>query len=144
VKEAVQMHHERVNGKGYPRGIQQDSINPYAKIIGLVDTYEAMTNGRPYVEGMNAHKAVKFILSSLKGDFDEEVMKVFIDKMSVYPIGSIVRLDTRELARVVSVQPGSPLRPVVMVIRDANGEPVKERTIIDLSKQEFPSIQDSL
>lgn len=144
VKETIEMHHERVNGKGYPCGIKSDNINPYAKIIGLVDTYEAITNSRPYHEEMNAHKAMRFLIGSLKNYFDPEVMKTFINKMSVYPIGSIVRLDTQELARVISVQPGSPLRPVVIVIRDASGEPVKEGTMIDLSKQNFPSIQDSI
>ncbi|MFC1804895.1 HD-GYP domain-containing protein [Candidatus Omnitrophota bacterium] len=144
VIDAVRMHHERVNGKGYPRGIQGDSISNYAKIIGLVDTYEAITNSRPYVEGMNAHKAVKFILGSLKDYFDPDVLKVFIDKMSVYPLGSIVKLDTNEIARVIGVHPGSPLRPVIMIIRDASGEPVTERSTIDLFKQDFPSIVESL
>jgi HD-GYP domain-containing protein (c-di-GMP phosphodiesterase class II) len=144
VKEAIQMHHERINGKGYPRGIKAESLNPYARILGLIDTYEAIANGRPYIEGMNPHRAVKFIIGSLKDYFDSEVMKVFIDKMSVYPIGSIIRLDTQELARVISVPPGSPLRPVVMIIRGPSGDPAKERTVIDLSKQDYPSIQESI
>ena len=78
----------------------------------------------------------------MKRDFDSDVMKIFINKMSVYPIGSIVTLDTDEVARVVSVQPGSPLRPVVMILRDANGVNVKEKILIDLSKQDFPDIKD--
>jgi HD-GYP domain-containing protein (c-di-GMP phosphodiesterase class II) len=144
VQEIIMMHHERADGYGYPRGIMSNEINIYAKIIGLVDTYESLTNKRPYRERMSAHKAVRFIIGSLKDYFDADVMKVFIDKMSVYPIGSIVRLDTQELARVISVQPGSPLRPVVMLIWDAFGGPAKERTIIDLSKQGFPFILESV
>ena len=144
VKETITMHHERVSGNGYARGISADDINPYAKILGLVDTYEAMTHSRPYREGLNSHKAVRSLIGPLKNDFDTNVMKVFINKMSVYPIGSIVRLDTGEMARVISVQPGSPLRPVVMIFRGANGESIKERTIIDLSRQDFPAIKDSV
>jgi HD-GYP domain-containing protein (c-di-GMP phosphodiesterase class II) len=144
VKETIGMHHERMNRNGYPRGIKSDKINSYAKILGLVDTYEALTHDRPHREGINTHKAVKFLVGSLKDDFDTEVMKVFINKMSVYPIGSIVRLDTGEVARVIGTQPGSPLKPVVILLRDVRGEPVKERTIIDLSKQSFPSIKDSV
>ena len=93
---------------------------------------------------MSAHKAIRFLLANAKDYFDPDVLKVFINKMSVYPIGSIVRLDTQELARVISVEPGSPLRPVVMIIRDASDEPLKENIIIDLSSQDFPSIQDSV
>jgi len=141
---AIQMHHERVNGSGYPLGMRLDEINLPAKIIGLVDTYAAMVEARAYRQGMSAHQAIRSLLSSQKDEFDEEVLRVFINKMSVYPIGSIVRLDTQELARVINVFPGSPLRPVVMIIQDANGEPAKETRIIDLSKCDFPSILDSI
>jgi len=144
VKETIELHHERVSGNGYPCGVKSDKINPYAKILGLVDTYEALTNTRPYREVTNTHNVVKFIIDSLKNDFDTEVMKMFINKMSVYPVGSIVKLDTEELARVIGVQPGFPLRPVIMIIRDSNGEPVKKRVVIDLSKQDFPLIKNSI
>lgn len=144
VKETIYMHHERINGKGYPCRLKRDNIDPYAKILGLIDTYEAITNDRPYREKINAHKAIRYILGTLKDSFDPDVLKIFINKMSIYPIGSIVKLDTQELARVTSVQPGFPLRPVVIIIRDASGKPVTERNIIDLSKQDFPAIQDSI
>jgi glutamine synthetase type III len=70
-------------------------------------------------------------------------MKNFINKMSVYPIGSLVVLDTNEIARVVSVHPGSPLRPIIQIIRDASGNTSEENVIIDLSIRDFPAIQDS-
>ena len=143
VKDAIRMHHERVDGSGYPRGIESEKINPYAKIIGVVDTYEAITHNRPYRDGSNAHTAIKYLLDSLKNTFDYEVMKVLIDKMSMYPIGTIVKLDTDEIARVIGVTQGSPLKPIVMVIRDAYGTPLKGRKIIDLSTLGAPSIIDS-
>ena len=142
VIETIRMHHERMDGRGYPAGIRNDDINPYAKILGLADTYEAITHTRPYREGMNTHKAVRLLIGSMKNDFDSDVMKIFINKMSVYPIGSIVTLDTAEVARVISVRPNSPLRPVIMILRDANGVNVKEKMVIDLSKQDFPAIKD--
>lgn len=144
VKETIGMHHERVDKSGYPRGLKSDKINPYAKIIGLIDTYEALTHNRSHHEAMNTHKAVKFLISSLKDNFDSEVMKIFINKMSVYPVGSIVRLDSGELARVIGTRPGSPLRPIVILLRDSRGEAVKERTVIDLSKHDFPAIKEAL
>ena len=142
VKETIAMHHERASGNGYPCGMREDNINPYAKILGLVDTYEAMTHTRPYREKMSAHKAVRVLIGPLKNDFDTDVIKVFINKMSVYPIGSIVRLDTGEMARVTSVRPGSPLRPVVMIFRGPSGEKISENNILDLSKQDFPAIKE--
>ncbi|MDD5431750.1 MAG: HD domain-containing protein [Candidatus Omnitrophica bacterium] len=144
VKEAVLMHHERINGKGYPHYASSTSINPYARIIGLIDTYESVTNDRAFREGMNGHKAIKYIIGSLRDYFDSDVMKAFINKMSIYPIGCVVRLDTQELAKVISVSPGSPLKPVVAVLQDASGEPVKKGSIIDLSKQDTPTILDTI
>jgi len=143
VKDTIAMHHERVDGSGYPDGIKSDHINPYAKILGLVDAYEAITHTRPHRRGMNTHMAVRSLITLMKSSFDADVLKIFINKMSVYPIGSIITLDTGELARVISAQPGSPLRPVVMIIRGANGENIAERTVIDLSKQNIPSIKDT-
>ncbi|MBL7069757.1 MAG: HD domain-containing protein [Candidatus Omnitrophica bacterium] len=144
VKEAIVTHHERINGSGYPRSLKDDDINPYARIIGLVDTYEAMTHIRPHREGMNAHKTMKFIIDIFRNYFDLNIVKLLIEKMSIYPIGSIVKLDTEELARVVGVRQGSPLRPVVMIVKDAFDKPVRERVIIDLSKQESPSITEPI
>jgi len=140
VKEIIRMHHERANGSGYPQKLMSDEISAYAKIIGLVDTYEAMTHNRSYRESMSAHKTLKVLINTLKDNFDHDAIKLLIDKMSIFPIGSIVRLDNEEIARVISVRSGSPLRPVVMILKDAFGQPVRERTVIDLSKVESPSI----
>lgn len=142
VKETVMMHHERALGDGYPAGISSGDINPYAKILGLVDTYEAMTHARPYRDGMNTHNAVKELVGSMRDEFDLDVIKIFVNKMSVYPIGSIIRLETGEIVRVISVKAGSPLRPVVMVLIDADGDNVKERVVIDLSEPNTPLIID--
>ena len=144
VKDTIRMHHERVNGSGYPLGLKTDKINPYAKILGLADTYETLTHDRPHREGMNTHKAVTFLISSLKDNFDTAVTKIFVNKMSVYPIGSIVKLSTGEVARIISVRSGSPLRPVVMIIKNAYGEHVTERNIVDLSRQTLLFIREAL
>ncbi|MBL7071609.1 MAG: HD domain-containing protein [Candidatus Omnitrophica bacterium] len=140
VKEIIGMHHERANGSGYPKGLKSDEINAYAKIIGLVDTYEAMTHNRAYRGGMSAHKTLKVLINTLKDNFDYDAIKLLIDKMSIFPIGSIVRLDNEEIARVISVIPGSPLRPVIMILKDAFGQSSRNRTVIDLSKVNSPSI----
>lgn len=144
VKHTIRMHHEKVDGKGYPLGLKSDGINPYAKIIGLADTYEALTHDRPHREGINTHKAVKFLIGSLRDKFDTEVMKIFINKMSIYPIGSTVELNTGEIARVVNTQPGSPLRPIVMIIRNNYGEHIVERRIVDLAKETLIFIKKAL
>ncbi|MFH1790820.1 MAG: HD domain-containing phosphohydrolase [Candidatus Omnitrophota bacterium] len=140
VHDAIAKHHERSDGSGYPKGLKSDQINAYAKIIGVVDTYEALCHKRPYREGTDAHTAIKYLIDSLRNSFDYDVIKLIVDKMSMYPIGTIVRLDTEEIARVIGVTPGSPLKPVVMIIRDTYGNPIKDRKVIDLADKAAPSI----
>lgn len=144
VKEAIKSHHERVDGSGYPGRSKSQDIGDYAKIIGLVDTYEAMTHDRAYRAAEGAHKTIKMLASSLKGNFDLQTMRLLLNTMSIYPIGTIVELDTGDIARVISVKPGSPLKPVVMVIQDYYGNPPKEKTIIDLAAADSISIINSI
>ena len=116
----------------------------YAKIIGLIDTYEALTHIRIYRNKIDPHSAVKAILTSLKDYFSLDILKVFINQMSVYPIGSIVRLDGGETAKVIGAQSGSSLRPIIKIIQDANGENIDNGIITDLSKQDYPFIKNSM
>lgn len=141
IKQAIQFHHERADGSGYLRGIKSDTIKLFAKIIALADVYEAMTHDRPYREKFQPHETLRILIRALKDKFDCAVIKAFINNMSIYPIGSTVRLDTKEEAEVIDVQADSPLRPVVMVLKNALGQPIKEKIIIDLSKQNSPSIE---
>ncbi|NQT00352.1 MAG: response regulator [Candidatus Omnitrophica bacterium] len=141
IDETIISHHERANGSGYPRGLKSKAINTYAKIIGLADVFEALTHERPHRRKIDAHKTVKLILRFLKNYFDRDIVKLLIAKFSIYPIGSTVRLDTKETAKVIDVCDGSPMRPIVMVLENAFGQPIKERIIVDLSKPNSPSIQ---
>jgi len=143
VKNAIKMHHERVDGSGYPAGLKLEEIPVYAKIIGLVDTYESLTHKRPYRDGSNAHKTIRLLLGSLKEGFDVESMKRLIDNMSIYPVGTIVTLDTMEIARVVDVKSGSPLRPIIMITHYSDGSPLAEPKILDLSVSLSPNIMDT-
>ena len=143
VKDAIGMHHEKADGSGYPGRLKLKKISPNAKIIGLVDTYTAITNDRPHRKGINAHQTIKLLLGSLKAGFDYEAIRLLINSLSIYPIGSIVELDIGGTARVISAKPGSPLRPAIMIIQDMDGNPVKDRKIIDLSRSDSPSIKSS-
>ncbi|MFC1631474.1 response regulator [Candidatus Omnitrophota bacterium] len=145
VIEAILAHHERVDGTGYPRGLKgSTSINLLARIVGLADTYEAITHQRPYREKIQAHQTIKLLMSSLKVGFDREVIKALINNMSVYPIGTIVTLQTKEVAKVIDVRASSPMRPVVMILKDAQGQPVQGQIFLDLSEPNSPAINSPI
>ena len=79
VKEAVYSHHERPDGKGYPRGLRAEDIHPDARIVGICDAFDAMTSSRPYRTGMRRGQALAIIQSQSGSQFDLELSRVFIE-----------------------------------------------------------------
>lgn len=126
--------HERVDGSGYLRGLKSDEIEFFSRIISIADVYEAMTHPRPYRERILPHDAVVALVKQAQTEFDAQLVKLFIDKISVFPVGSYVKLNTGDIARVVSTNPSYPLRPKVKIILTAEKYAPKETQLVDLSQ----------
>ncbi|MCS7299686.1 MAG: HD-GYP domain-containing protein [Spirochaetia bacterium] len=129
-------HHERWDGTGYPRKLQKQQISEYARIASIVDTYEAMIRKRVYRDRMMSYEAMKNILAEGSTKFDPDILKVFIRMMSIYPVGSLVMLNNRSIAKVISSDPVSPFRPVVKVVYDEFGTKIDDGEIIRLSEEQ--------
>lgn len=127
VSEIILQIHERINGTGYPRNLTGNKINKYAKIIGLIDIYEALTHNRSYRKGISPHKAIEYLIKEQGITFEATFVRSLIDIISVYPVGSIVKLSTGDTAIVKKVHRGFPTRPVVEIFKDAGGNPVEGR-----------------
>lgn len=134
--EAVYHEHERENGRGYPQGLSGSQISEYGKIIGLADVYEALTHHRPQRKRLLPHKAVQEIVQTQKVQFHQRLLKVMIEELSAFSLNSLVRLNSNAIGRVTETTPGQPLRPVVQLIFDADGNEIGEDRFISL--REFP------
>jgi len=121
-------HHELEDGSGYPRGLRGEQISEYAKIVGLASTYEAMTHERPHRRCVS----VRELVDTKNRSFSPRVMRAFLEQISLYPIGSFVRLNNRTLGRVVGTHVGQPLRPVVQILEDADGNRVTDDRTVNL------------
>ncbi|HTZ39227.1 MAG TPA: HD domain-containing phosphohydrolase [Syntrophales bacterium] len=121
-------HHEREDGSGYPRGMKGDEISEYAKIVGLADTYDAMTHDRPHRRAIS----VRELIDTKNRSFPSRVMKAFLEQISFYPVGSVIKLNNRMVGRVVATNTGQPLRPVVKILIDADGNPVTDEKTVNL------------
>lgn len=130
----IGQEHERLDGSGYPKGIDDDNINEYARIVGLVDTYEAITHPRPYKNKLMPYEAMKKIIDD-KSKFDPKFLKALIMQLGIYSLGSLVQLNTDEIAEVAKINRGLPLRPLVNVIYDPEGNKLERPKSIDLAKQ---------
>lgn len=119
---AALQHHERWDGEGYPRRLGGEGIELGARIISVADAFEAMVSEKPYRNSMLGYQAMKNLLSDNSRRFDPEVLKSFIRTMGIYPIGSIVLLNSGALARVTTVHTKAPLRPEIRILIDEFGK----------------------
>lgn len=112
----VLQHHEKIDGKGYPQGLSEEKINPYAKFLSVADIYDALVTERPYKTAFSQRDAIEMIMS-MTGELDINVMRSFLGSVILYPVGCTVQLSNGEKARVVQNDPQYILRPKVVGLK---------------------------
>lgn len=130
-------HHERRDGSGYPYGLKGDEISLFARMAAICDTYDAMASARPHRAARSPSEAVADMYK-LKGLFDESLLTSFIKSIGIYPVGSLVRLESRMLGCVTAQRRDQLTKPVVRVfysIPQRAQVPVEE---LDLSEVPEP------
>ncbi len=116
VLEVVERHHERFDGSGYPHGLAGDEIGMLAEIAGLVDSYTAMTNVREYGAVFSTHQALEDLIKLRGSRHRESLVDQFVQCIGIYPVGSLVELNSGEVAVVIGQHRIRRLRPRVMVL----------------------------
>lgn len=145
VLTAIEQHQELMNGKGYPKGLKEDEIHLFARIISIVDSFEAMVHERPYRQKpMEINQAVKEMIETERGLYDRDVMKALLARVGLYPIKSLVELSNKQVARVLRQNRQFPLSPIVQIEFDENGTKVSAPSVIDLSKNQLMHIIGSV
>lgn len=127
-------HHEKIDGSGYPRGLQGEKILSYARLLAITDVYEAITAHRPYRKAMKAEYAYNIILAGLGTSFDEEFGKIFLSKVALYPPGTEVLLNTGERGISISIPANNPQRPMIRLISYPDGTaytPPKDISLVE-------------
>lgn len=108
--------HERFQGQGYPHQVSGKDIDEYAQVIGLIDTYVAMTQPRPWRPPIAPHEAAKEIVYIRKDEFDPRFIKLFLQKVTIFPLDSLVKLNNQTIGRVLATHEDSPLRPAIEIL----------------------------
>ncbi len=135
-KTIVYNHHERYDGGGYPQGLTGDKIPQLVVVTSLADVYDALTTDRPYRKSLLPYDAMRIIISHTYSNFSEEAVRFLLKVMSIYPLGSLVKLNTGEIGLVIKVNEHALVRPTIRILIDSQGEIVSPSQIqdIDLSK----------
>lgn len=124
-------HHERHDGNGYPNGIKHEDIPLYSRIVAIADVFDALTSDRVYSKKISPYKAMEYVVSMVDAHFDSETVKRFTKQIGFFYKGLYLELNTGETAVVVNAQHA---RPVVRVLKDAQGVDVTNHYEIDLLK----------
>lgn len=125
-------HHERYDGSGYPYTFKNEHIHEYARIVGLADTYAALTSNRSYRKRYSPHEAAEYVAGSGNTLFDYELVQLFLKHVPIYPVASVVMLNSGETAVVAKTFPDTPLHPLVRVIKNPYGETIASPYEVDL------------
>lgn len=136
VARLVREHHVNFDYGGYPVMEPGKTPHPYSKIITVADCYDAITTLRPYQKPYHPREAM-MIMEKLSGRvIDPKYFDEFVKVLGIYPVGSLVRLDSNEIAVVIETYPVSPLAPRVKIVFDPDGRPLPAPLELDLSRPE--------
>lgn len=106
-------HHEKVDGTGYPHRLNAEQISLFAKMGAVCDVYDAITSDRPYKAGWNPAEALRKMASWAPNHFDMAIFQTFVKTVGIYPLGTLVRLESGLLAVVVETRQDALLKPIV-------------------------------
>jgi putative nucleotidyltransferase with HDIG domain len=140
--EVIAMHHECLDGSGYPGKLKADRIGKFARIAAIANTYDNLCNRINPADSMTPAEALSHMFKREQGRYDLQYMQFFIRCLGVYPPGSIVRLNNDSIGLVVSVNPGLLLHPTLLIYDP--DIPKEEALMLDLAEEEDLSVVATL
>ena len=132
--DLVYNHHERLDGSGYPRGLKGRELSLYARMLAIVDVYDAITSQRVYGDPIPTQDAMRLLYQLRSKSFDARLVEQFIQCLGVYPAGSLVEMDSGEVGVVVKVNEADRTRPVVKLLLDGAKRPLDDPPMVDLTR----------
>ena len=136
--DVVLHHHEKVDGSGYPERLQGDAISLYAKMGAVCDVYDAITSNRPYKAGWDPAESLRKMAEWSNGHFDPMVFQAFVKSIGIYPIGSLVLLNSGRLGVVTEQGDKSLLSPRIKTFFSTRSNSRIRPEVIDLSRPGCP------
>ena len=115
VKVGILMHHEKIDGSGYPYGVYSENINDIAKVLAVADVYDAMLSERPYKKKHSPFDVMQLMQEGVFGKLDTKILLTFLTHIASYYIGVYVQLSTGEIGEVVAINPACVYKPIVKV-----------------------------
>ena len=131
--DVVLHHHEKTDGSGYPKRLKNADISRFAKMGAICDVYDAITSNRPYKSGWDPAESLRKMAEWSNGHFDPSIFQAFVKSLGIYPIGSLIRLNSGRLGIVIEQAEKSLLTPRIKVFYSTRSQARIRPEIIDLS-----------
>lgn len=135
VRDMVLTHHERFDGSGYPAGLAGTAIPLAGRMAAIIDAYHAMSTQRPYRAAVSQHLALRQLYAARDSGFQGELVEQFQACLGVYPTGTMVELNTGEVAIVMVQNHSRRLQPRVAILARPDKTPLDDFLIVDLMRQ---------
>lgn len=132
VAKIVSQHHEREDGDGYPRGLTANQLHNFARMAAIVDSYEDLTTARSGIKGLKPFQIIIELKNSARSGLNSVLVEQFSHCIGMFPVGSLVELNSREVAIILTHNRSQRFHPKVMVILDAKKQPYKIPFELDL------------
>ena len=131
-KDICLHHQEKIDGSGYPTGLNGETISLFAKMGAVCDVYDAITSNRPYKDGWDPAESIKR-MAEWTGHFDPSIFQAFVKSIGIYPVGSLIRLESGKLGVVVEQSEQSLLKPRVKVFFSTKSQAYLKPELIDIA-----------
>ena len=125
-------HHLRIDGSGYPGGVTRSSLNVGTMLCSIADVYDAMRSQRQYQQAFPNERILEVLKRNDGTQFDQHLVRRFVQLIGIYPAGNLVRLNTGEVAVVAKVHAPDPYRPRVRVVIGRDGAAIESPYDVDL------------
>jgi HD-GYP domain-containing protein (c-di-GMP phosphodiesterase class II) len=132
--QVAYQHHERHDGSGYPEGLKGEAISQMGKMAAICDVYDAITSNRVYHTGMAPHEALRKIFEWSKFHFDPVLVQQFLRTIGIYPVGTMVMLESGRIGVVMEQSESSLLQPSVKVFYDSKRNHYVPPEVVNLSR----------
>jgi len=122
-------HHERINGRGYPRGLTDDKISYFTRIVAIADTYDAISSERVYSPARPSIEALRILIGAKGSHYDPDLVDRFVECIGLYPAGSVAQLSSGEVGIVLPTPAELRNAPSILIVRDSQKKICAERFI---------------
>ena len=140
-KAIIKLHHEKLDGSGYPSGFNHDSIPQFVRVITICDMFDAMTTDRAYRKRMPIYKALEHLMADAVYKIDRDIFIKFIQNICIYPLGTGVKLSDGRIGIVKHYRNEVPDRPIIRIAKDMSEDEFEE---VDLLKSLSLFIEDTV